>query len=255
MSTDDPTEAPDAPHPTEQTLPHPLTLAVDIGGTGLKCSVLDADGKMVHDRVRVATPVESPPGDLVDALVTMAKELPAFDRISAGYPGAVRRGVVLTAPHFSDPTWVGFDLEDALAKAFGKPTRVSNDADIQGLGAISGKGIEFILTLGTGAGTAAFRDGVIGPHLEFAHHPVHGKKSYNDYVGEHARKKIGHKRWSKRVHKVIGILESLVHYDRLYLGGGNASHVEGKLPENVTRVSNDAGMTGGIALWKDGVPQ
>ncbi|MCW6508699.1 ROK family protein [Lichenifustis flavocetrariae] len=244
------------PKPADPTPPHPMTLAIDIGGTGLKCTVLDPSGRMVHERNRVATPTDAPPSALIEAVVEMAKSLPPFDRISAGYPGAVRQGRVVTAPHFSDESWVGFDLVGALGQAFGKPVRVSNDADIQGLGAISGHGIEFMLTLGTGAGTAAFRDGIIGPHLEFAHHPVHAKKTYNDYVGDRALKKIGKKRWNKRVHKVIGILESLIHYDRLYIGGGNASHIEGPLPEHITIVSNDAGMTGGIALWKEGaVPQ
>lgn len=246
--------------PPHQTPPAPQqdvkTLAIDIGGTGVKCTVLDAHGAMLHERMRVDTPVDAPPATLIEAVQTMAKDLPPFDRISAGFPGAVRRGVTVTAPHFSDEAWVGFDLAKALTDAFGKPTRVSNDADIQGRGVIKGQGIEFVLTLGTGAGTAAFRDGVIGPHLEFAHHPVHGKKSYNEYVGKKALHKIGKKRWNKRVRKVIGILESLVHYDHLYIGGGNAEQIEGDLPETVSLVSNDAGMTGGIALWRDGeVPQ
>ena len=230
----------------------PKTLAIDIGGTGVKCTVLDPNGAMLHERMRVDTPVDEPPAALIDAIVKMAKDLPAFERVSAGYPGAVRRGRVVTAPHFSDRTWVGFDLAKALDDAFGKPVRVSNDADIQGRGCIKGDGIEFVLTLGTGAGTAAFRDGIIGPHLEFAHHPVHGKKTYNDYVGKKALSKIGKKRWNKRVGKVIAILESLVHYDHLYIGGGNAAHIEGPLPDHISIVSNDAGMTGGIALWKDG---
>ncbi|MDX7951882.1 ROK family protein [Lichenihabitans sp. Uapishka_5] len=241
-------KAPQAPVPAVG----PRTLALDIGGTGLKCTVLDEKGTMLHERMRVDTPVDASPAALVEAVVAMAKDLPPFDRISAGYPGAVRRGHVVTAPHFSDASWVGFDLAKALADAFGKPTRVSNDADIQGLGVIKREGIEFVLTLGTGAGTAAFRDGIIGPHFEFAHHPVHGKKSYNDYVGKKALEKIGKKRWNKRVRKVIAILESLVHYDHLYIGGGNASHIEGTLPDHVSLVSNDAGMTGGIALWQDG---
>ena len=66
---------------------HPLTLALDIGGTGVKCTVLDNAGKMLHDRVRVATPTDAPPGALIDAVVGMTKQLPAFDRVSAGFPG------------------------------------------------------------------------------------------------------------------------------------------------------------------------
>lgn len=239
------------PKPAASTAPEQRTLAIDIGGTGLKCTVLDGHGAMLHERVRVDTPIDEPPADLIQALVDMTKDLPPFDRISAGYPGAVRRGKIVTAPHFSDESWVGFDLAQALSDAFGKPTRVSNDADIQGRGVIKGKGIEFVLTLGTGAGTAAFRDGIIGPHLEFAHHPVHGKKTYNDYIGKKAFEKIGKKRWNKRVRKVIEILESLVHYDHLYIGGGNAIHIEGTLPDHISIVSNDAGMTGGIVLWTD----
>ncbi len=233
-----------------------MTLALDIVGTGTKATVLDPAGKMVHERVRIHTPVDGTPDAFVVAVVAMVKDLPPFDRISVGYPGAVRQGRVLTAPHFTDKAWIDFDLAGALGRTFGKPIRVSNDADIQGLGAISGHGIEFILTLGTGAGTAAFRDGDIGPHLEFAHHPVHGKKTYNDYIGNAALKKIGRKAWTKRVHKVIAILNSLVNYDRLYIGGGNASFIEGDLPADITIVSNDTGMTGGIALWtRDSAPQ
>lgn len=239
------------PKAAQAAAPELKTLALDIGGTGVKCTVLDGNGAMLHERMRVDTPVDAPPAALIDAVVSMAKSLPAFDRVSAGFPGAVRRGLVVTAPHFSDGSWIGFNLAKALEDAFGKPVRVSNDADIQGRGVIKGEGIEFVLTLGTGAGTAAFRDGIIGPHLEFAHHPVHGKKTYNDYVGKKALGKVGKKRWNKRVRKVIAILESLVHYDHLYIGGGNAAHIEGALPDHISLVSNDAGMTGGIALWRD----
>ena len=181
----------------------------------------------------------------------MAKPLPAFDRVSAGFPGAVRRGHVLTAPHFPDPAWIGFGLSEAIAQALGKPTRLGNDADIQGLGVISGHGIEAVLTLGTGAGTAFFQDGVMAPHMELAHHPVHGKKSYNDYVGRDALAKAGHKRWNRRVLKVIALLDMLVHYDTLYIGGGNGSKVKGDLGDRVKIVPNEAGITGGIGLWKD----
>ena len=228
------------------------TLSIDIGGTGLKCGVLDPKGRMLHDKVWRPTPTGASPDELVKELEGMTQGLPAFDRVSAGFPGAVRDGRIITAPHFPHGDWAGFDLAGALAAAFGKPTRVLNDAEVQGFGVISGQGLEMVLTLGTGAGTALFQDGRLAPHLEFAHHPVRGKKTYNQYVGRDALKEVGAKRWNKRVRRVIAILEALVHYDVLYIGGGNSKRIEEPLAEHVKIVSNDAGITGGIALWRAG---
>ena len=246
------TRAPKTVEASPRGGPAYTTLSIDIGGTGLKCAVLDSKGKMLHDKVWRPTPTEASPDELVKDLEDMAQGLPAFDRVSAGFPGAVRDGRIITAPHFPHGAWAGFDLAGALAAALGKPTRVLNDAEVQGFGVIAGRGLEMVLTLGTGAGTALFQDGRLAPHLEFAHHPVRGKKTYNQYVGRDALKKIGGKRWNKRVRRVIGILEALVHYDALYIGGGNGKRIDEPLPEHVEIVSNDAGITGGIALWRAG---
>ena len=125
-----------------------------------------------------------------------------------------------------------------------------NDADVQGFGAIKGDGIEMVLTLGTGAGTAIFRDGEVMPHLELAHHPVSGEKTYDEYIGNAARRKKGKKAWNKRVAKVIDILREVVRFDHLYIGGGNAKDLSFPLPHDVTIVPNTDGLTGGIGLWR-----
>lgn len=225
------------------------TLAVDVGGTGLKASVLDENGAMLHDKAWRPTPSSLTPTLLVEEMKQLAASLPDFDRVSIGFPGAVRRGKILTAPHFSGDAWGGFDLATAAAEAFGRPARLGNDADIQGMGVVAGLGVECVLTLGTGAGTALFQDGVIAPHMEFAHHPVHGKHTYNGYVGRDALAKVGHKRWNKRVRRVIEILFNLTHYDMLYIGGGNGKEIAGKLSPNTRIVPNEAGITGGVRLW------
>jgi polyphosphate glucokinase len=121
---------------------------------------------------------------------------------------------------------------------------------MQGLAVIRGNGLELVLTLGTGAGTGLFRDGEIMPHLELAQHPIHNSDSYNDYVGDAALKRIGRKRWNRRVERTIGILQSLLNYDHLFIGGGNAARITSRLPDNVSVVSNDAGIEGGAALWQ-----
>ena len=233
--------------PTGRAGPH--TLSIDVGGTGLKASVLDGAGRMIAARVRVPTPDPCPPPVLLQAFARLRAQLPSFDRISIGFPGVIRDGHVRTAPHFDERAWKDFPLEAAVARRFGKPARLLNDAEVQGLGIIARRGLEVVLTLGTGVGSAVFGNGYLAPHLELAHHPLHKRNSYNDYIGNEARRALGTKHWSRRVGKAIDIVYSLLHYDVLYLGGGNAAHVALPLPGNVRLASNDAGITGGIHLW------
>lgn len=233
--------------------PGPHTLAIDVGGTGLKASVLDDTGEMLVKRIRMATPHPCTPDVMISAIVDLTKTLPVFDRISIGFPGVVRSGHIITAPHFDAKAWQDFPLEDAIAHRFGKPARVLNDAEVQGLGIIEGHNLEVVLTLGTGVGSAIFSNGILAPHLELAQHPISKGKTYNDYVGDEARHSIGLKKWNRRIIEMIGIVQSLLHYDVLYLGGGNASEIDAELPDNVHLASNDAGLTGGIRLWDDDV--
>ena len=241
----------------------PFTLAIDIGGTGLKASVLDAADTMVADRVRVDTTYPMPPDRLVDTLVRLVADLPDFDRASAGFPGMVRRGVVLSAPHFvtvAGPgskvdkrlvaAWDHFDLASALAERLGKPTRVDNDAEVQGAAVVTGHGLELAITLGTGVGTAVFLDGKLQAHLELAQHPLHHDQTYNERIGDAARKKIGKKRWNRRVRKAVATLDALLYPDHVYIGGGNSSRITIDLGDKVTLVDNSAGILGGLRLWE-----
>jgi polyphosphate glucokinase len=228
------------------------TLAIDVGGSGIKAALLDADGSMIGKRQRVPTPAKPvAPEALVGAIDKAVSPLGDFERVSVGFPGYVRDGRVLTAPNLGSEVLAGFDLQSALAQRWGKPVRVLNDADVQGFGAIKGRGVEMVLTLGTGAGTSIFRDGEIMTHLELAHHPVSGNKTYDEYIGNTAREKKGKKAWSKRVAKVIEILRVVVRFDHLYLGGGNAKDVTFQLPPDVSIVPNTDGLTGGIRLWHE----
>jgi polyphosphate glucokinase len=238
------------------------TLSVDIGGTGLKASVLDLAGHMEHDRVRIPTPYPLSPVKLVTVLEDLIKPLPPFDRVSVGFPGMVRDGHILSAPHFVSPdgplgdpapklvkAWARFDLESELTQVTGKPTKVANDADLQGAAVIGGKGFEAVITLGTGVGTAFFLHGQLLPHFEFAHHPFRKSLSYNEWLGDAARRTVGHKKWQRRVLDAIDTFRDLTFFDHCYVGGGNASRIDVGLPEDVTLVDNSAGILGGIKLW------
>jgi polyphosphate glucokinase len=230
--------------------PGARTLSIDVGGTGLKASVLDGRGKMIVGRVWVGTPYPCTPKVMVKALTALVKPLPAFDRVSVGFPGYVRHNKVITAPEFGNDRWRGFDLAKALKAKFGKPVRLLNDADMQGFAAIKGKGIELVVTLGTGVGTGLFRNGELMPHVELAHHPVHGRKDYNEYLGKKALKKIGKKRWNLRVLRVLEILHGLLQPDKIYIGGGNSRNITFKLGSHVQLISNNDGILGGFMAWE-----
>jgi polyphosphate glucokinase len=230
-------------------------LGIDIGGSYLKAAVVDAKGRMLTDRLKLKTPDPCPPKVMVRALLQLVKPLAGYNRIAIGFPGVVRGGRVLTAPHWGNRGWAHFALARTMSQRLGNvPARLINDAEMQGLAVIHGRGLELVLTLGTGAGTALFRDGEIMPHLELAQHPLHKNDTYNGYVGDAARQEIGRKRWNKRVAHTIEVLHTLLHYDHLFIGGGNASRINLRLPKNVTLVSNDAGIDGGAALWRPGRP-
>ena len=230
--------------------PSAHTLAIDIGGTGLKASILDDDGNMMIDRVRVDTPHPSPPNVLLEALVKLVAPLPHYDRVSVGFPGVVRKGKIITAPNLGQDDWHGFDLAEALERNLSRPVKVKNDADIQGLGAIRGQGIEMVITLGTGFGTALFDDGFIAPHIELAHHPFRKSQTYEQQLGNAALHRSGKKKWNKRLRKAIKTLRVLTYFDTLFIGGGNARMIDFQLPSDVETIPNDDGMRGGIWLWR-----
>jgi polyphosphate glucokinase len=225
-------------------------LAIDVGGTGLKAAILNLDGEMQTERVRIPTPHPITPELLVDTLVNLVQPLGEFDVVSVGFPGVVRKGKILTAPNLGTEQLRDFNLRDALQGKFGKRVRVLNDADMQGFAAVSGQGVEMVITLGTGFGSSIFLDGELGPHLELAHLPFRKGETYDVQLGDKARKRLGKKRWSRRVERAIENLRVLTNFDTLYIGGGNASKIDFKLDPDVKTVSNEAGVKGGAWLWR-----
>ncbi|AZG08906.1 ROK family protein [Pigmentiphaga sp. H8] len=235
--------------------PAPGILAVDIGGTGLKAAVIDDAGRLLGQHLRVPTPRPCPPDRLVDEVARLAAPLGGYDRISIGFPGVVRRQRVLTAVNLDSPAWVGFPLAQVLGDRLGRPARMVNDADMQGYGLEQGDGLEFVMTLGTGVGTALFRDGGLMPHLELAHHPMEDGKTYEECLGDAALRAEGKERWNRRLARALALVDILLKPDRIHLGGGNAREVDAAcLPPHVRVGSNDAGLTGGAALWRSWDP-
>ena len=226
----------------------PITLAIDIGGSGIKAMLLDPKGRPISERERIPTPAIPTPYAVLRVIDKLRARLPKFDRVSVGFPGVTKRGITYVAVNLH-PRWANFPLQRALEKQLKKPVRVANDASVQGYGCIKGHGVELLLTFGTGMGSALFTDGKLCPGLELGHHPWK-KMTYEDYLGRRGLDRFGKKQWNKYLREAIEQTLKLFNWDHLYLGGGNAKKIDLNLPPNVSIVANKEGILGGVALWR-----
>ncbi|BDG05935.1 ROK family protein [Anaeromyxobacter oryzae] len=225
-----------------------LTLCVDIGGSGVKAMRVSTRGTPVSERVRVPTPRPATPAAVLGALRTLIAAEGPFDRVAVGFPGVVEGGVVRSAPNLH-PSWAGVDLGARVERLTGRPVRVLNDAGMQGFGAVEGRGVEACVTLGTGMGFSLFVDGAYVPNIELGHHPLRGRRTYEQLVGAAALEQIGRKKWSRRVADVLDQVQATFNPRAIWVGGGNAKKLGVALPRNVHVVANVAGLLGGARAW------
>jgi len=234
--------------PTARNSTHSsITLSLDIGGTGIKGMLLDAKGQPRSERMRVLTPAKPTPAAVLKCIDQIAAALPGFDRVSVGFPGVIRQGITYLSVNLH-PRWKNCPLAATLEEQLGKPVRAANDADVAGGAAVTGHGVELVITLGTGLGSALFTNGHLCPGLELGHHPWKSR-TYEGYLGRAGLKRSGKLRWNKALLAAISETAKLFNWDHLYLGGGNTKKITAKLPKNVSIVSNELGLTGGAALW------
>lgn len=229
--------------------PDEKILSIDIGGSRIKGTLLDVNGNMLMDYQRISTPKFAGPENVMQGIMQLTTNFPGFTKVSVGFPGYVRGGVVYTAPNLGNSKWQSVNLSDQLSALLRKPVRVVNDADLQGLGVTLGKGLEMVITLGTGFGTALLMDGALLPHLEIGQHPFTKTKTYDQYIGNNALESIGLDRWNKRFTKVLAVIKTTFNYDHLFISGGNSKKIFVELEENITRVTNMDGIRGGAKLW------
>ncbi len=228
---------------------------------------MDRFGTVVTPPVRKKAPYPLPPSVLVRTMVEIAQELPPAGRVTVGMPGMIRHGRVIATPHYVTKDgprskilpelveqWRNFNMQAAVESAFDLPSLVLNDAEVAGAGVVTGTGLEMIMTLGTGLGNAVFDSGRLAPHAEISQGFVRWGLTYDDYLGEHERLRLGDTHWSRRVRRVIEGLYPVYMWDRLYIGGGNASRIVASarhpLPDNIYFVRNEAGIFGGVRAWE-----
>jgi len=242
------------------------TLTVDCGGTGIKASVLDKGGKVLIDFPYLKTPYPLSPSKLIGIIQDFVKADLRIKRVTVGLPGMIRNGKVVVIPHYingngprsaMDPNlkkaWYGFDMQSLLQKRLKLPTLVLNDAEVHAAAVIEGKGLETVLTFGTGLGSAIFNDGNLAPHLEISHATIRYGKSIDTWIGEQARRRMGNQLWSRRVKSLIQELYPMIVWDKLYIGGGNAQRISKSALKSfdykVKIIPNSAGVTGGVKAW------
>jgi len=224
-------------------------LAIDIGGSHIKATILNTAGHLQIGYQIVDTPVLPGPKKLLAAINQLVHKFPEFDKVSVGFPGYVKDGVVYTAPSLAPKKWNAVNLRKILEEEFNCPVAVINDADMQGLGIASGTGLEMVITLGTGLGSALLLNGVLLPHIELSQHPIITDIIYDKYIGKNALAAIGDINWNKRLQKMLAVIKAVFNYDHLYIGGGNSRLINIPLDENITLVTNEDGIKGGAKLW------
>jgi polyphosphate glucokinase len=214
-------------------------LAIDVGGSHVKVRVSNR---------RDVRQFESGPQLTAARMVAGVQQLVGdwkYDVVSIGYPGIVIHGKVVTEPHNLGAGWVGFDFR----RAFGRPTRVINDAAMQAIGSYQG-GRMLFLGLGTGLGSAMIIDGVV-ESMELAHMHYKKGRTYEDDLGARGRRRLGAKKWRRAVKKVVETLQTVLEADYVVLGGGNARKLK-KMPKRARLGNNDFAFLGGFRLWRKG---
>lgn len=212
-------------------------LVIDVGGTHVKYRVGPRGKVGKFDSGPRLTAKQ------MVAAVTSAVPESEYDAVSIGYPGVVVHGRIVAEPHNLGPGWVEFDF----GKAFGKPVRLINDAAMQAIGSYR-TGRMLFLGLGTGLGATLIVNGVVEP-MELGHMPLRKGRTYEDYVGERGRLRMGTRKWRKVVREVLEQLCRVLEADSLIIGGGNAKRLK-SLPENARLGDNSNAFRGGLRLWQ-----
>ncbi len=215
-------------------------LVVDVGGSHVK--VL-ASGEQESRRADSGPDLAA--AQMVDAAVNLAADW-TWDCVSVGVPSPVHGGRVIAEPVNLGIGWVGFDY----AGAFGKATKVVNDAAMQALGSYEG-GRMLFLGLGTGLGSALVANEFVQP-MELGHLP-YKKATFEDYIGSAGLEKRGKKRWRLDVADAVAKLSAALEPDYVVLGGGNARKLAA-LPANARLGANENAFIGGFRLWDPKAP-
>jgi polyphosphate glucokinase len=241
-----------------------IAVGIDIGGTGIKGAVVDTDtGKLVSDRVKLATPSGGKPSDIVATVLEIITTLGVEANVPVGvcFPAIVIHGKTMSAANVSDE-WIGLEAEALFEKALGRDIHFVNDADAAGIAEVrygaakDVDGLVIVTTLGTGIGSALVYNGVLVPNAELGHLEIDGKDAEKraSYAAKE-RGRLSYERWAKRLQRYYSHVEFLFSPDLLIVGGGVSKHhaeflplLDLRAPIVPAALRNNAGILGAAAL-------
>ena len=226
-----------------------FTLSIDCGGLFIKSCVLDESGTMHAAPTRVQTPYPLSTERFLDTVAEIAASLPKAARVTVGLPGMIRNGVVVATPHYINDAGPHTRMNPELKEQWW-----GFDAEVHGAGVVTGSGLEIVLTLGTGLGFSVFHGGKLSPHFEMSHATVRRNTTYDTWIGDRERHRMGNTFWSRRVRLMVSELRPVFLWDRLYIGGGNSHSIQQRdlnlMGDDVVIVPNSAGVAGGVRAWQ-----
>lgn len=235
-----------------------LRLGVDIGGTGIKCALVDVtDGSLASERFRLDTPQSSTPDAVAATIAELVGRVDYRGPVGVTFPGVVLRGTVMTSANM-DHAWIGTSLVGALSPVLPGPVTTLNDADAAGLaearyGAGEGRsGLVMMITLGTGIGTALIYDGVLVPNAELGHIEIDGHDAESRAsAAARERRGLTWEKWAKKVERYLQHLENVLWPDLFIIGGGVSKRpdlwfdlIETRTEKVIATLANNAGIVG-----------
>lgn len=237
-------------------------LGIDIGGSALKGAPVDTKtGRLLADRLRIATPEPLSPPQMAEAIAELAAHFKWRGPIGVGFPGVIEGTTIWTSANLH-AKFVGCDGAKLFGKATGCRVAMINDAAAAGIAEVRfGAGHDFkgkalLLTLGTGVGSCLAYRGVVVP-LELGHFPWKGGKSAEKYVAASVReeKDLSWEEWSGRLQEYICVLEQLFWPELIIIGGGVSSKhakffkfIKSRAKVVPAEFFNRAGIVG-AAMW------
>ena len=239
-------------------------MAVDTGATTIKFGVVDPEGQLVDEVLRMATPYPCSPSRLVE-FITEQISLSGCSRIGVGFPGDLREGPVIEPGNLSRPKgfisdvdllllaeWQNINLEQAFRSACHQDVRVVNDATLAALGCSEGTGNELVLTLGAGFGIALVVDGELVKIRDVGAELFSDGQSYDRLLGEFARSQ-DEIRWNSLLRLAVNDFVDEFSADTVHLGGGNSRRVDlAQFSDAEYRIvvdNNDATLRGAVKLF------
>lgn len=235
-----------------------LRLGVDIGGTGIKCALVDIrDGSLASERFRLDTPHPSTPEAVADTIAALMKDVDYSGPVGVTFPGVITHGTVRTSANM-DASWQGTNLAELLTPVLPGSVTTLNDADAAGLaearyGAGEDRpGLVIMITLGTGIGTALIYDGVLIPNAELGHLEIDGHDAESRAsAAARERRDMSWEKWAKKVQRYLQHVEFILAPDLFIIGGGVSKRPEKWFPLIETRTEkviatlvNNAGIVG-----------